>query len=75
MFRNVSPSRLRVIGVALCLAGSGLLLGGYLLFDWYGFPLALTGLLGWLNIVGYAAIGLAVIGAVLLLASFVARRR
>ncbi len=75
MFRNVSPSRLRVIGAALCLAGCGLLVGGYLLFDWYGFPLALTGLLGWLNIVGYAAIGLAATGTILLLASFVPRRR
>jgi uncharacterized membrane protein YidH (DUF202 family) len=75
MLRSISTNRLRGVGAMLCLVGSGLLLGGYLLFEWYGFALAMTGLLGWLNFIGYSAIALAVIGAVLFLASFVSRKR
>ena len=81
MFKNMNPSRLRMIGAALGLAGCSLLLGVYLLFDRHWLAALETGrldfleFLGWFNFFGYTAIGLVVIGAVLLLASLVPRRR
>ena len=81
MLKNMNSSRLGMIGTVLGLAGCCLLLGVYLLFDRQWLAAIETGrldfleFLGWYNFFGYAAIGLVVIGAVLLLASFAPRRR
>ena len=74
MFNNVTPVRLRMTGGLLCLAGVGLYLGAVLAFQWLPITLLLSGALGWLTATGYTAIGLAVIGAVLLFGSMVPRR-
>lgn len=75
MFPNANPTRLRMIGAMLCVAGAGLYLGVMEVFEGHGISFFMTGTLGWLTIAGYAAIGLGVIGAVLLLASLAPRRR
>ncbi len=74
MFGSLEPSRLRLIGAALCLAGAGLYLAVWLLFDGHWIALTMFGLLGWLNAAAYAAVGLGVVGGVLMIASIVARR-
>ena len=74
MFKNVNPSRLRMIGIVLCLIGCGLLLGSLLIFEGLPLTLAVAGALGWLTAAGYAAFGLIGIGTFLLIASFVPRR-
>lgn len=75
MFRNTNPTRLRIVGAMLCVAGGGLYLGVMEIFEGHSISFFMTGALGWLTVAGYSAIGLAVIGTGLLLASFVARRR
>ena len=74
MFRNPNPTRLRIIGALLDIAGGGLYLGLLEVFEGHSISFLMTGTLGWLTVAGYSAIGLALIGAGLLLTSFVARR-
>ena len=75
MFRNTNPTRLRIIGAMLCVAAGGLYLGVMEVFEGHSISFFMTGTLGWLTVAGYSAVGLAVIGTGLLLASFVVRRR
>ncbi|MEY4240928.1 MAG: hypothetical protein RJA14_624 [Pseudomonadota bacterium] len=80
MFRKTNPTRPGLTGVALVLSGIALLLGVYLLFDRQWLAALETGrldfleFLGWYNFFGYAAIGLVVVGTILLLVSFARRR-
>ncbi|MFY8164743.1 MAG: hypothetical protein ACOVKC_10985 [Brevundimonas sp.] len=80
MSSKINPTRLGLTGVALGLIGIVLLLGVYLLFDRQWLAALETGrldflaFLGWYNFFGYAAIGLVVVGTILLLASFARRR-
>ena len=74
MFQNVSPTRLRLTGAILCLAGGGLYLGVMEFVEGHWISFFMTGTLGWLTAAGYVAFGLIGIGAFLLIASFVPRR-
>ena len=69
MFRNLQNSRLRTAGLLVCLTGCAVYVGALLVFFILPLDLDVARYLGWLNLAGYAGVGLAGIGAGLMLAS------